>query len=255
MNKRNPDCPALFQKAHDNYYKDGIWYENSAIGKNKLNTYMQKMSELGNLSKIYTNHCIRKTVVVRLDEAGFVAKEIMNVTGHKFAASFDPYLSEPTLQRKKDMSKCLQGPRQESVAGPSIKRALPASVAQVSCSVAQPALEGTSGVSLSQLPALPSMSGLSQSQVPALPCTTGGKRPKRDIPAALGVCPDSPVHDVDLCLGESAIVESIQHCSQSSIGEGGMTTNTAISVERRMNGALLSGASFTNCTVNINVYK
>ena len=107
LSKRNKECPALFQKAHDNYFKDGVWYKNSAVGKNVLNGMMKKMSEIGNLSKVYTNHCIRRTVVSSLDDFGFQDKDIMTVTGHKYAASLGPYLGQPSLKRKQQMSMCL----------------------------------------------------------------------------------------------------------------------------------------------------
>ena len=53
---------------------------------------MKKMSELGGLSQIYTNHCIRKTTVTTLDKNGFQPKDIMTVTGHRSVAALMPYM-------------------------------------------------------------------------------------------------------------------------------------------------------------------
>ncbi len=79
------------------------------------------------------------------------------------------------------------------------------------------------------------------------------KRKKRDIPAALGVCPPSPgLDDFDV---PGLVTESIQQSSQSSMCDGEMTTNTTLSIERKTLGSLFAGATLSNCVLNINVYK
>ena len=62
---------------------------------------MKDMSKDGKLSKLYTNHCIRKTCVVMLDDAGFSPKDITVVTGHKAVQSLAPYLGAPNQEKKK----------------------------------------------------------------------------------------------------------------------------------------------------------
>ncbi len=364
LEKRNKDCPAFFQKAHDNYWKDGIWYENSAVGKNLLNGMMKKMSEVGNLSKIYTNHCIRKTVITRLDDFGFQDKDIMSVTGHKYAASLGAYLDEPSLEKKQLMSRCLQAVAMDSVKPRSVTGEVGNRAVEVSCGAARAALPGTSSASLPPLPALPGPStgtkrkrqvtaalgvcppspeqhtmravevscGAAQAALsdtssvlspplPTIHCPSTARKQKRkvtaavgvcppspqqhtfsglsvcsgsestepvvsesaapaalahitdgsvlpvptlvnvqqkshkSVSAALGMCPDSPVQDINVIGFEGSVFESVQQCSQSSVCEDGSTTNTSVSVQRRMTGSLLAGATFSNCTVNINVYK
>ena len=52
---------------------------------------MSKISEDLNLSKRYTNHCIRVTGVMNLTRANFTAKQVMSITGHKGVDSLAIY--------------------------------------------------------------------------------------------------------------------------------------------------------------------
>ena len=63
----NKKCTALFQHPTKKIKDPKCWYDNSPVGKNVLEAMMKKMSEVGNLSQTYTNHCIRKTCVTTLD--------------------------------------------------------------------------------------------------------------------------------------------------------------------------------------------
>ncbi|MEL7309713.1 MAG: DUF3504 domain-containing protein, partial [Pseudomonadota bacterium] len=59
-----------------------IWYcQSKKLGLNQLGKMMKQISEQANLSKLYTNHCVRVTVVSELHNQGFSANEISNVTG------------------------------------------------------------------------------------------------------------------------------------------------------------------------------
>ena len=58
---------------------------------------MHDMSVTGELSQIYTNHCIKRTVVQKLDDSGYQAKDIMVITGHKHSSPLQPYLGRPNL--------------------------------------------------------------------------------------------------------------------------------------------------------------
>ncbi len=108
IKRLNPKCDAFFQRAKKRKYSPtGVWYDNVAVGHHTLADFMKSMSEKGGLSKIYTNHSIRKTCITALAEAGYEAKDIMAVTGHRNVASLDPYLSEPSIKRKKGMSNAL----------------------------------------------------------------------------------------------------------------------------------------------------
>ena len=90
--------------------------------------------------------------------------------------------------------------------------------------------------------------------LPTLVNVSSAKKSKKSVSAAVGVCPDSLVQDISVIGFDGTVFESVQHCSQSSVCDDGITTNTAVSVQRRMTGSL-AGATFSNCTLNINVYK
>ena len=53
------------------------------VGERTLGEEMKCISKEAELSKIYTNHSIRATVVTILDKCGYEARHIMAVSGHK----------------------------------------------------------------------------------------------------------------------------------------------------------------------------
>ena len=109
LSKLHPDCNAFYQQPRQNVPLDdnSPWYENSPLGVNKLNNFMKTMSHIGGLSQMYTNHCMRKTCVSALAAAGYEAKDIQTVTGHKSIQSLASYLDAPTLSKKKNLSSAI----------------------------------------------------------------------------------------------------------------------------------------------------
>ena len=61
---------------------------------------MKEISEKAHLSKIYTNHQIRKTTATGMHQEGFSLQEIAHVTKHKNLDSLKHYVSAPTLHDK-----------------------------------------------------------------------------------------------------------------------------------------------------------
>lgn len=59
------------------------WFTTKPIGVNTLTSMMKTMSEAAGLSKAYTPHNIRPTVISELHESGFRLEQICKVTGHK----------------------------------------------------------------------------------------------------------------------------------------------------------------------------
>ena len=89
------------------------WYSDcQVLGKNKLNDLMKIISENAGLSQIYTNHCIRATVVTEMAEKGYQMEDIMGVTGHKRTDSVQRYIKRITPTKKmkisNDLSESLQ---------------------------------------------------------------------------------------------------------------------------------------------------
>ena len=92
----HPKLPAFFQKP--NKFKTG--FNREAIGKNMLGSLMKDISEKAKLSKIYTNHQIRKTTATGMHKSGFTLEQISHVTKHKNLDSLKHYVAAPTIQEK-----------------------------------------------------------------------------------------------------------------------------------------------------------
>ena len=76
-------------------------FNNAAIGKNSLGTMMKEISKEAKLSKIYTNHCIRKTTATALKWQGFELNEISHITKHKNLDSVKHYIGGLTYSDKR----------------------------------------------------------------------------------------------------------------------------------------------------------
>ena len=80
VDKLHPKRQDLWQKPKRNLEgTEDYWHENSAVGKDILSNVMKQLSIDAQLSKIYTNHCIRSTVVTKLDKEGFEENETIDV--------------------------------------------------------------------------------------------------------------------------------------------------------------------------------
>jgi len=56
LDKRNPECEALWQRPSDSFIDNGIWFKRKLLGKNTFGEFMLNISERTALSRIYTNH-------------------------------------------------------------------------------------------------------------------------------------------------------------------------------------------------------
>jgi len=97
----------LFPKPKARNYENE-WYSNKEVlGKHKLFDGMKLISELANLSTIYTNHCIRASVVTTLSEKGFSPSEIQTVTGQKRIETIEKYTKRISSCKKMKLSHAL----------------------------------------------------------------------------------------------------------------------------------------------------
>ena len=99
----NAETTAFLQ--YPNKRKTG--YTKEVVGKNPLGTMMKEISEKARLSRVYTNHQIRKTTATGMKESGFSLQQIANVTKHKNLDSLRHYVSEPTLKEKESYNEGL----------------------------------------------------------------------------------------------------------------------------------------------------
>lgn len=73
-------------------------------GINWLGSFMTRLSTLCELSKKYTNHCIRVTRTADLHEAGYTLSDIMNITGQQSESTVRRYLSRKRDHTLRDMA-------------------------------------------------------------------------------------------------------------------------------------------------------
>ena len=103
LSKIKPDCNLLFPIPLKKYRDQTFWYcEKRSLGVNSIGSFMKRISEKAKLKKIYTNHCLRVTVVSTLRDSGLQSNDIAAVTGHKNVQSVERY-----VRRKKDGEKRL----------------------------------------------------------------------------------------------------------------------------------------------------
>ena len=63
--------------------------------------------KMARLSDEYTNRSIRSTNITALDDAGFEARHIMRITGHKNESSIRSYSHRLSIKKKRDISAAL----------------------------------------------------------------------------------------------------------------------------------------------------
>lgn len=87
----NPNNEFLFQRPKKEKPDNELWYDNMVVGERTLGNKMKEISTEAKLSRTYTNHSIRATSITLLDKAGFEARHIMTVSGHRNESSIRSY--------------------------------------------------------------------------------------------------------------------------------------------------------------------
>ena len=106
LSKLYPGLNSLRQRPKQTAMDDeNIWYNKVVVGKKTLWLFMKKLSKSAELSKEYTNHCIRATAVTVLDQNNFEARHIMRVSGHKSEASIRSDSRRLSIREAKRLSK------------------------------------------------------------------------------------------------------------------------------------------------------
>ena len=86
-----------------------MWYNGRPIGIGTLAQFMSRISKAANLSRVYTNHCIRATAITILSAAGVDGTDIISVSGHKTIQSLIPYQRKVGDPKRRHMSNLLAG--------------------------------------------------------------------------------------------------------------------------------------------------
>ena len=87
--------------------KEKTGFKNSPVGKNTLAEMMKEISKDSKRSRIYTNHCVRKSTATAMKWQGFDLNEISHVTKHKNLDSLKHYIGGPTYSDKKKYNEAM----------------------------------------------------------------------------------------------------------------------------------------------------
>ena len=85
------------------------WYVNKPIGINTLKKMMSDIAKIANLSRINTNQSLRATFITNLSRAGFEARHIRTISGHRCDSSLGIYVRETSERAKQLMSSAIRG--------------------------------------------------------------------------------------------------------------------------------------------------
>ena len=108
LSKLNPGLNSLWQRPKQMAMEDeNIWYDKVPVGKNTLGLFIKKLSKSAELSKEYTNHCIRATAVIVLDKNNFEERHILRVLKHKSEANIRSYSRRLSEEKQIDISNSL----------------------------------------------------------------------------------------------------------------------------------------------------
>ena len=97
----NVECDALFQQPSTSQ-KTKKTFVSTPLGKNSIAKFMPNLSTVANLSKRYTNHCVRATTITNLHRGGVPPNRIVSVTKHKDLKSLAHYLDAPSAAEKRN---------------------------------------------------------------------------------------------------------------------------------------------------------
>lgn len=108
VSRLDPRLNRLWQVPRDTVtWEDQLWYSCQPVGKTKCQDLMPTLYINAGLSKRYTNHCVRSTVMGILDRGKFGARKIMRWSGHKSETSIKSYAHTTSDEEKKEMANFL----------------------------------------------------------------------------------------------------------------------------------------------------
>ena len=104
------ESPFLFPKPSNMQpHRMTNWFcPRQVVGKNSIDNLMSDLSKTIVLSKRYTNHCIRVTMITSLKEHGYSNVQISSISGHKNPHSVDKYFRRRRDEDLEDMADSLQ---------------------------------------------------------------------------------------------------------------------------------------------------
>ena len=84
-----------------------LWFTSKPLSKRTFSGFMADISKSAKCSGIYTPHCLRATAITAMSEAGFEARQIMFMSGHRSESSLSSYNRTLSNEQKLSVSSCL----------------------------------------------------------------------------------------------------------------------------------------------------
>lgn len=110
INRTEPSAKSLFNVC----VKDALtnsklqyWYSSKPLVKRTFANFMADICKAANCNKKYTAHCLRATAIQFMSDAGFQARHIMFMSGHRSEASLRSYSRNMSTEQKKSISSTL----------------------------------------------------------------------------------------------------------------------------------------------------
>lgn len=102
------DIPWFWQRPKRGrlHFTDKIWYDRIRVGHEPIEEFMARLSAEANLSKRYTNHSIRSTVMGILSEL-YEGRHVIGLSGHKSESTIKQYAARLPPKKKREMSETL----------------------------------------------------------------------------------------------------------------------------------------------------
>ena len=117
LEKRNPECSALWQRPKPCNSKEfsasgdsKVWFAKVPVGKNKLDSMLQDMCKRAGCSVVHSPHCLRATSIKVVKASGLESCRVRNVIGHACDKSVEEYDGNcPTYEQQAATSTIVSG--------------------------------------------------------------------------------------------------------------------------------------------------
>lgn len=107
LSKIPPTNQNFFPLPRETPSNDSWFTPQRNVGQGQLGKFLKTISQSAKLSKEYTNHSVRVTVVSELHNQGFKTSQIAQVTGHKSSESVARYIRHTRDEARRNLSDAL----------------------------------------------------------------------------------------------------------------------------------------------------
>lgn len=111
IKKTAPKATALFNVCYSDAIRVpssfGWWYDDKPLKARTFTNFMADICKASKCSTIYTAHCLRATAITAMNDAGFEARHIMFMSGHRNEGSIRSYNRSVSSNQKLKISNAL----------------------------------------------------------------------------------------------------------------------------------------------------